>query len=85
MIAWKSDAGKEETVDIQQASLYGNPIDDNYEVSIKGVVSEQFLSELLSENPTDKSIYNKMTKYFTRNSKKHLGNTVSWLLGALSV
>lgn len=60
---------KEETVDIQQASLYGNPIDDNYEVSIKGVVSEQFLSELLSENPTDKSIYNKMTKYFTINAE----------------
>lgn len=56
---------KEESAEIQQASVYGNPTDDNYEVSIKGVVSEQFISELLSENPTDKSIYNKMTKYFT--------------------
>ena len=58
---------KEEFDEIQQASRYGNPTDDNYEVSIKGVVSDQFISELLSENPTDKSIYNKMTKYFTIN------------------
>lgn len=58
---------KEETTEIQQASIYGNPTDDHYEVSIKGVVCEQFISELLSENPTDKSIYNKMTKYFTIN------------------
>ena len=56
---------KEESDEIQQASRYGNLTDDNYEVSIKGIVSEQFISELLSENPTDKSIYNKMTKYFT--------------------
>ena len=58
---------KEEPTEIQQASISGNPTDDHYEVSIKGVVSEQFTSELLSENPTDKSIYNKMTKYFTIN------------------
>ncbi len=56
---------KEESAEIQQASSYGNPTDDNYEVSIKGAVSEQFISELLSENPTDKRIYNKMSKYFT--------------------
>ena len=61
---------KEESAEIQQASIYGNPNDDNYEVSIKGVVSEQFMSELLSENPTDKSIYNKMTKYFTINAER---------------
>ncbi len=61
---------KEETAEIQQASLYGNPTKDNYEVSIKGVVSEQLISELLSEKPTDKSIYNKMTKYFTINVER---------------
>lgn len=61
---------KEESAEIQQASSYGNPTDDNYEVSIKGVVSEQFILELLSENPTDKSIYNKMTKYFTINAER---------------
>ena len=61
---------KEETAEIKQASVYGNPTDDNYEVSIKGVVSDQFISELLSENPTDKSIYNKMTKYFTINVER---------------
>ena len=58
---------KEEVAEIQQASFYGNPTEDNYEVSIKGIVSEELISELLSENPTDKSIYNKMTKYFTIN------------------
>ncbi len=58
---------KEEIAEIQQASIYGNPTEDNYEVSVKGVVSEELISELLSENPTDKSIYNKMTKYFTIN------------------
>ena len=58
------------SAEIQQASSYGNPTDDNYEVSIKGVVSEQFILELLSENPTDKSIYNKMTKYFTINTER---------------
>ena len=61
---------KEELAEIQQASVYGNPIDDNYEVSIKGIVSEQFISELMSENPMDKSIYNKMTKYFTINGER---------------
>ena len=58
---------KEEVLEIQQATSYGNPTEDNYEVSIKGIVSEALISELLSENPTDKSIYNKMTKYFTIN------------------
>lgn len=58
---------KEEVDEIQQASRYGDLANENYEVSIKGVVSEQFVLELLSDNPTDKSIYNKMTKYFTLN------------------
>ncbi len=61
---------KEEVAEIQQASFYGNPTKDNYEVSIKGIVSEELISELLSENPTDKSIYNKMTKYFTINVER---------------
>ncbi len=60
---------KEEVTEIQQASLYGNPTEEHYEVSVKGVVNETLLSELLSENPTDKSIYNKMTKYFTINAE----------------
>ncbi len=46
---------KEEVDEIQQASMYGNPMEDNYEVSVKGVVSEELISELLSENPTDKA------------------------------
>ncbi len=61
---------KEETAEIQQASLYGNPTEDHYEVSVKGTVSEELIVELLSENPTDKSIYNKMTKYFTINVER---------------
>ena len=58
---------KEEMDEIQQASIYGNPMEDHYEISVKGIVSKELLTELLSENPADKSIYNKMTKYFTIN------------------
>ena len=61
---------KEEVVEIQQATSYGNLTEDNYEVSIKGIVSEELILELLSENPTDKGIYNKMTKYFTINVER---------------
>lgn len=58
---------KEEVDEIRQASLYGNPTEDKNEVSIKGVVTAELLAELLSEELSDKSIYNKMTKYFTIN------------------
>ena len=58
---------REESAEIQQASLYGSPTEDHYEISVKGIVSEELITELLSDNPTDKSIYNKMTKYFTIN------------------
>lgn len=60
---------KEETAEIQQASLYGKPSDDKYEVLIKGTVTTNLLLELLTDEPADRSIYNKMTKYFTINSK----------------
>ena len=63
---------KEETVEIQQASLYGKPSEDGSEVSIKGRVTAKLLSELLAEEPADKSIYNKMTKYFTIHVKNEL-------------
>ena len=56
---------KEEPAEIEQASSYGLPQEDGYEVSIQGTVTAEFLAELLSENPPDKSVYNKMTKYFT--------------------
>ena len=64
---------KEECEEIQNATVYGNATEDNYEVSIKGAVSDTFITELLAENPTDKDIYNKMTKYFTINveSERH--------------
>ena len=56
---------REETAEIQEASLYGTAIDDKYEVSIKGMVTKEMLEKLLTEEPADKSTYNKMTKYFT--------------------
>ncbi len=59
---------KEETAEIQQASLYGKPSDDKYEVLIKGTVTTNLLLELLTDEPADRSIYNKMTKYFTINT-----------------
>ena len=63
---------KEELVEIKKATQYGKPKNEIYEVSIKGVVDGKFIDELLRENPTDKDIYNKMTKYFTINIKsKH--------------
>ena len=61
---------KEEIAEIESVSLYGAAVDDKYEVSIKGSVTKELLEELLTEEPTDKSIYNKMTKYFTI----HVGN-----------
>ncbi len=60
---------KEEVDEIRQASLYGNPTEDRNEVSVKGLVSGELLAELLLDEPSDKSIYNKMTKYFTINIK----------------
>lgn len=44
-------------------------MENEHEVSIKGTVTPQLLAELLTEEPTDKNIYNKMTKYFTINVK----------------
>ena len=47
---------KEETEEIQKASLYGIPMEDKSEVSVRGVVTVELLSELLEEEPADKSI-----------------------------
>lgn len=58
---------KEEQSEIHQASMYGDLMEEYNEISIKGIVSKDFISELLKENPKDKHIYNKMTKYFTIN------------------
>ncbi len=60
---------KEEAAEIQQASVYGELTEDDYEASVKGIITEALLMELLSEAPTDKNIYNKMTKYFTINAE----------------
>ena len=50
---------KEEISEITQASFYGTPVSDGWEVSIKTIVAGNLLQELQTENPTDKSIYNK--------------------------
>lgn len=63
---------KEELSEIARASLYGAAIDDKNEVSIKGIVTKELLEELLTDNPEDKTIYNKMTSFFTVNIKNDL-------------
>ena len=65
---------REETSEIKQASLHGVSAADSYEVSIKGVVTDDLLREWLTEEPTDKTIYNKMTKYFTIHVENDLCN-----------
>ena len=61
---------KEEEEEVRQASKYGPPAAENYEVSVKGIVTAEFLEEILSDEPTDKSLYNKMTKDFTINVER---------------
>ena len=60
--------------EIENASWYGVSAADSYEVSIKGVVTDGLLKEWLTEEPTDKTIYNKMTKYFTIHVENDLCN-----------
>lgn len=60
----------EEHNEIKKALTYGSIFQDesNYETAIKGVVSEQMIKEFLSmSEPLDKTIYNKMTIFFTIN------------------
>ena len=68
---------EEETQEILQAERYGVATTEGYEVSIKGVIVDELLLELMEETPTDKEIYNKMTKYFTINVKNELCNICS--------
>lgn len=56
---------KEETAEIAEASRYGIAAEEKNEVSIRGTVTEELLEAWLTEEPTYKSIYNKMTPYFT--------------------
>ena len=65
---------REEAAEIGEASLYGTVVADGYEVSVKGSVTEELLGKLLTEAPADKSIYNKMTKYFTIHVENDLYN-----------
>lgn len=68
---------KEELSEIASAAFYGSAVDDENEVSIKGCVTEKLLEELLTDEPVDKSVYNKMTKYFTVNVKNSSCNISS--------
>lgn len=65
---------REEISEIENASWYGVSAADSYEVSIKGIVTDGLLKEWLTEEPTDKTIYNKMTKYFTIHVENDLCN-----------
>ena len=48
---------KEETAEIQQASLYGKPVSEKHEVSIKGTVTTKLLAELSADESVDRSVY----------------------------
>ena len=63
---------KEETEEIKAASRYGKPTAERTEVSIRGTVTDAFPRELMDEEPTTRSRYNAMTKYFTINVKNEL-------------
>jgi len=75
---------REETAEIGQASMYRETLNDGNEVSVKRTVTPHLLAELLTEELTDKNIYNKMTKYFTINvnnksrtfSSEHYGTEI---------
>lgn len=72
--SFKIRCWREEISEIENASWYGVSAADSYEVSIKGVVTDDLLREWLTEEPTDKTIYNKMTKYFTIHVENDLCN-----------
>ncbi len=56
----------EELEEIEEALKYGASHIEGNETCIDGTVNKGFLAELIhSPEPEDKSIYNKMTKYFT--------------------
>lgn len=58
----------EEYEEIKKALSYGHLSQDgsDTETSIKGIVSEDMIKELLTmPKPVDKTIYNKMTDFFT--------------------
>ena len=63
---------REETAEIEEASSYGAAVNDGNEVSVKGIVTKDLLEKLLSEEPAEKSLYNKMTNYFTIHVKNDL-------------
>lgn len=70
--AFEIRSWKEEADEIMEASLYGTATKDGYEVSIKGRITKTLLEKLLTDEPSDKNIYNKMTKYFTIHIKNDL-------------
>ncbi|WP_370782014.1 hypothetical protein [Eubacterium ventriosum] len=70
----------EEEEEIKQALMYGSIFQDcsTTETSIRGNINEDMLNELINApEPTDKCIYNKMTKYFTINIQNDMCNICS--------
>ena len=63
---------REEAAEIEEASSYGAAVNDGHEVSVKGIVTKDLLEKLLSEEPAEKILYNKMTNYFTIHVKNDL-------------
>ncbi len=56
----------EETEEIKQAQHYGITHIEGNETCVDGLVNEAFISELINEKEIeDKSLYNKVTQYFT--------------------
>ena len=56
---------REETAEIAEASRYGIAAAEGYEVSVKGIVTKELLNSWLTGEPRDRSVYNKMTAFFT--------------------
>ena len=56
---------KEETEEIAAACRYGTAAQEGCEAAIRGTVTEELLEIWRTEAPEDKTLYNKMTKFFT--------------------
>ena len=63
---------REELAETARAARYGTAVEEGSEVSIRGVVTEELRKELLTGEPADRSLYNKMTDYFTLHVKNGL-------------
>lgn len=57
---------REQIIKAEHYGIISHEAGTNYETPIKGSITKQLLKDLLlSDEPKDKSIYNKMTEYFS--------------------